>query len=61
VLNTEGLEEVHLVFKRMTAMVAEGVVRWVREEGDFSYRKMSVKKMWIEYEERDREGVLTIL
>ena len=47
-LNTEGLEEVHLVFRRMSAMVAEGIVRWVREE-DFSYKKMTVKKITIEY------------
>lgn len=32
ILNSVGLQEVSLVFKRMTALVAEGIVRWVRED-----------------------------
>ena len=49
VLNTESLVEVHLVFKRLTALVAEGIVRWVRNEETFEYKEMSVKKIQIEY------------
>jgi hypothetical protein len=45
VLNTEGLLEVHLVFKRLTALVAEGIVRWVRNEETFEYKQMNVKKI----------------
>ena len=50
VLYTPGLEEVRMVFRKLTATISEGIVRWVREPETFQYKKdLDLRHLTVEY------------
>ena len=62
ILNTPGLINLNLQFSRLSAVVSESLVKHFRDPKTFEYRpNLGLRYFTIEYQDRDREAVLTIL
>ena len=55
------MRELKLTFSKLSAVVSEALVKFFRDPKTFKYKDLPIKIVTIEYEDREREAILTVL